>query len=58
MTEGERGDRRKPYDDEDGGDDIAQWGHGDPRRQPERDALPGHCCGRERVEVERKDVGT
>ena len=35
------------YKDEDDENDIADWRHGYPRRQPERDVLPGHGEGRE-----------
>jgi len=51
---GRRRSGRATYEDEDDEDDIADWGHGYPRRQPERDALPGHGERRGRVDVEGK----
>ena len=54
STIGGRNGGKETYKDEDDEDDVAYWGHGYPRRQPERDASPGHGERREKVEVENK----
>ena len=55
STIGGRDGGRETDEDKGDEDDVAYWGHGYPRRQPERDGSPGHGEEREGVEVENKE---